>query len=328
MRRAIRFVFSFVRNNSEWVRHEPTTTRNKAGEKTRLQYRTSPLNVLGGALLHWTGQSSRYMPGDFKLYTNEIESGNAERAHADLTGYDIIDWPLSYDDLEPYYENFEWEFGISGEAGANPFAGPRKRGFPLPPLRHSARMKLFAEACKKLGYHPYDTAAGIAFPALSSTRAVRYAHRRAAGLRLLRPLQFLRLPCARQVRNALHDDPRGVGNRQLRPQNQCQSIPHQQRRQRAGDGSELFRSRRPGARTARARGDLERVCLRACALAAVVKDRLGPLRQRSGELQRLRRPQHHGAWRRARHGRFRRLHYQRLHRPRLGGHAHRRFQRQ
>jgi gluconate 2-dehydrogenase alpha chain len=145
----------------EWVRHEPTTTRRKAGEKPRLQYRTSPLNVLGGALLHWTGQSSRYMPGDFKLYTNEIASGNADRARADLTGYDIVDWPLSYDDLEPHYEKFEWEFGISGEAGANPFAGPRKRGFPLPPLRHSARMRLFAEACRKLGYHPYDTAAGI-----------------------------------------------------------------------------------------------------------------------------------------------------------------------
>src|ERR1043166_7047622 len=145
----------------EWVRHEPTTTRAKNGEVSRVQYRTSPLNVLGGALLHWTGQSSRYMPGDFKLFTNEIESGNAQRAGADLTGYDIIDWPLSYNDLEPHYERFEWEFGISGEAGANPFAGPRKRGFPLPPLRHSGRMKIFAEACRKLGYHPYDTAAGI-----------------------------------------------------------------------------------------------------------------------------------------------------------------------
>jgi choline dehydrogenase-like flavoprotein len=93
----------------DWVRHEPTTTRKKAGQKPNLQYRTSPLNVLGGALLHWTGQSSRYMPGDFKLHSNEIESGNAERAKADLTGYDVIDWPLSYDDLEPYYEKFEWE---------------------------------------------------------------------------------------------------------------------------------------------------------------------------------------------------------------------------
>jgi len=145
----------------DWVRHEPTTTRSKANEKSHLQFRTSPLNVLGGALLHWTGQSSRYMPGDFKLYSNEIESGNAERAKADLTGYDIIDWPLTYDDLEPYYEKFEWEFGISGKAGLNPFAGPRRRDFPVPPLRHSAKMELFADACRKLGYHPYDTAAGI-----------------------------------------------------------------------------------------------------------------------------------------------------------------------
>jgi gluconate 2-dehydrogenase alpha chain len=159
-RDSIRFL---VRTQSlEWVRHEPTTSRRKSGDKPQLQYRTSPLNVLGGALLHWTGQSSRYMPGDFKLYSNEIASGNAERAQADLTGYDITDWPLSYDDLEPYYEKFEWEFGISGQAGANPFAGPRKREFPLPPLRHSARMQLFADACRKLGYHPYDTAAGIA----------------------------------------------------------------------------------------------------------------------------------------------------------------------
>ncbi len=145
----------------DWVRHEPTTTRKKTGETARLQFRTSPLNVLGGALLHWTGQVSRYMPGDFKLYTNEILSGNADRAEADLDGYDIIDWPLAYDDLEPHYERFEWEFGVSGAAGMNPFAGPRKRGFPLPPLRHSARMLLFKEACEKLGYHPYDTPAGI-----------------------------------------------------------------------------------------------------------------------------------------------------------------------
>ncbi len=158
-RDSIRFL---VRSDRlDWVRHEPTTTRRRRGETARLQFRTSPLNVLGGALLHWTGQSSRYMPGDFKLHTNEIASGNAERAGADLAGYDVIDWPLSYDDLEPYYERFEWEFGVSGLAGSNPFAGPRKRGFPLPPLRHSGRMQLFADACRRLGYHPYDTAAGI-----------------------------------------------------------------------------------------------------------------------------------------------------------------------
>jgi gluconate 2-dehydrogenase alpha chain len=113
-RDSIRFVARA--DQLDWVRHEPTTTRKKSGEGARRQYRTSPLNVLGGALLHWTGQASRFMPGDFKLYTNEILNGNAERAGADLTGYNIADWPLAYDDLEPYYERFEWEFGVSGQA--------------------------------------------------------------------------------------------------------------------------------------------------------------------------------------------------------------------
>lgn len=158
-RDSIRFIARADR--LDWVRHEPTTTRARDGDAAELRYRTSPLNVLGGALLHWTGQASRYMPGDFKVYTHEIANGGAERACADLTGYDVVDWPIGYDDLEPYYEKFEWEFGVSGHAGANPFGGPRKCGYPLPPLRRSARMELFAEACRKLGYHAYDSPAGI-----------------------------------------------------------------------------------------------------------------------------------------------------------------------
>src|SRR5439155_17397721 len=70
------------------------------------------------------------------------------------------DWPVGYADLDPYYERFEWEMGVSGRAGVNPFEGSR-RDYPVPPLRHSAKMELFAAACRKLGYHPYDTPAGI-----------------------------------------------------------------------------------------------------------------------------------------------------------------------
>jgi gluconate 2-dehydrogenase alpha chain len=112
-------------------------------------------------MLHWTGQSARFAPADFKVHTNEIASGVAERAKADLTGYDIHDWPIGYEDLEPWYERFEWEFGISGTSGGNPFASPMKRDFPLPPLRRSAKMNLFESACQKLGYHPYQSAAGV-----------------------------------------------------------------------------------------------------------------------------------------------------------------------
>jgi len=158
-RDSIRFIARH--DQLEWVRHEPTVFRSRATEPGKLRYGTSPANALGGALLHWTGQASRFMPGDFKVYSNEVATGVAERAGADLSGYDVVDWPIGYDDLEPYYERFEWEFGVSGAAGMNPFAGPRHRPYPLPPLRNSAKMELFAASCRRLGYHPFNGPAGI-----------------------------------------------------------------------------------------------------------------------------------------------------------------------
>jgi gluconate 2-dehydrogenase alpha chain len=156
-RDAIKFI---VRGDDlEWARHDPVTFRGSLASRATPRYNT--VNALGGQMLHWTAQSVRFMPGDFKVFSREIASGVAERAKADLTGYEIIDWPIGYDDLERYYEKFEWEFGVSGGGDANPFAGPRTRGFPLPPLRRSARMELFEAATRKLGYHPYQSAAGI-----------------------------------------------------------------------------------------------------------------------------------------------------------------------
>ena len=55
----------------------------------------------------------------------------------------IQDWGVTYDELEPYYDRFEYLCGISGQAGnvngaiqagGNPFEGARARGYPLPPL--------------------------------------------------------------------------------------------------------------------------------------------------------------------------------------------------
>jgi gluconate 2-dehydrogenase alpha chain len=160
---AVRDSIKFVTRSAllEWVRHEPVTFRNLPDQRAVPRYSTTPANALGGAMLHWTGQAARFLPGDFKVFSREIASGIADKAKADLTGYDIADWPVGYDDLEPYYERFEWEFGVSGGSGGNPFAGPRKRGYPLPPLRRSAKMELFEKACLKLGYHPYKSGAGI-----------------------------------------------------------------------------------------------------------------------------------------------------------------------
>lgn len=143
------------------ARHEPIARRDKEGEKTRRRPVSSPTNQVGGALNRWTGQSSRFAPGDFKVFTNEIASGLAERAGASLEDYNVADWPIGYDDLEPYYTKYEYEMGITGADGENPFAGPRSKRFPMPPLRDTAKFVLFRDACRNLGYHPYRTPNGI-----------------------------------------------------------------------------------------------------------------------------------------------------------------------
>ncbi len=145
----------------EWVRHEPITYRSQPDQRATPRYTTSPTNSVGGAILHWTAQAARFLPADFKVFTNEIASGLAERAGADITGHEVSDWPIGYDDLEPYYERFEWELGVSGRGGDNPFGGPRRRGFPMPPLRAGAKSQLFEAACRRLGYHPFVNPSGI-----------------------------------------------------------------------------------------------------------------------------------------------------------------------
>jgi gluconate 2-dehydrogenase alpha chain len=157
---AVRDAIRFITRAAlvDWARHDPVTFRNFSNQRATARYIT--INALGGQMLHWTAQAARFRPDDFQVFGREIAGGVADQAKADLTGYEIFDWPIGYDDLEPYYEKFEWEFGVSG-AGGNPFAGSRKRDYPLPPLRRSAKMQLFEKACRSLGYHPYQSAAGI-----------------------------------------------------------------------------------------------------------------------------------------------------------------------
>jgi gluconate 2-dehydrogenase alpha chain len=149
------------RDKAEWVRHEPIATRNSPTATAQKRYTSTPMNTVGGGLLIWTGSATRFMPSDFRVATEEIARGGAARANADLTGYELADWPISYEDLEPYYERFEWELGVSGDAEANPFAGPREKPYPLPPLRQGGRNTLFKAAGERLGYHPHPTPNGI-----------------------------------------------------------------------------------------------------------------------------------------------------------------------
>jgi choline dehydrogenase-like flavoprotein len=70
-------------------------------------------------------------------------------------GSSLEDWPISYDDLEPFYEKAEYEIGISGDYGGTPFHGPRRRPLPMPPLSPNREFTILEPAAKRLGLHPF-----------------------------------------------------------------------------------------------------------------------------------------------------------------------------
>src|SRR5215207_9066866 len=99
-----------------------------------------PGTGVGGAGSHWNGVTWRLLPSDHDLRTY-LESRYGKSAiPAEMT---IQDFPVSYDELEPYYDKFEKLTGISGKAGnlrgkkiegGNVFEGPRQNEYPNPPL--------------------------------------------------------------------------------------------------------------------------------------------------------------------------------------------------
>jgi choline dehydrogenase-like flavoprotein len=72
-----------------------------------------------------------------------------------LEGSTLDDWPISYDDLEPYYEKAEWEIGVSGDDSGNPFKGARRKPLPMPPLPPTTEHKLLQAAAERLKLHPF-----------------------------------------------------------------------------------------------------------------------------------------------------------------------------
>jgi len=105
---------------------------------------------LGGAGVHWNGQTFRFLPYDFQIRSMTEERYGKSKIPEDMT---LQDWGITYDELEPYYDKFEKMAGISGEA--NPLGGKRSSDYPTPPMVKTPNIKLFEEAAKKLGLHPY-----------------------------------------------------------------------------------------------------------------------------------------------------------------------------
>jgi gluconate 2-dehydrogenase alpha chain len=147
------------------------TFRNEASE-TALPIRRFgaflPGEGIGGSGIHWGALLWRFLPSDFRIKSHLIERYGKNAIPDDMT---IEDWPVSYEELEPYYDQFDKLCGASGKAGnlngaivpgGNPFEGPRSNEYPNKPIKTSAPSLIFSEAARSIGYHPFPAPVAIA----------------------------------------------------------------------------------------------------------------------------------------------------------------------
>jgi gluconate 2-dehydrogenase alpha chain len=148
----------------EEPRQETLTFRNSLNQ-TALPMRHLgsflPAAGVGGAGVRWNGQTWRFLPTDFTMRSHMEKRYGKNFIPQDMM---IQDWGVSYAELEPYYDKFEYLCGISGQAGniggklqpgGNPFEAARARGYPLPPLKRSYATTKFEQAAQDIGLHPF-----------------------------------------------------------------------------------------------------------------------------------------------------------------------------
>jgi gluconate 2-dehydrogenase alpha chain len=141
---------------------EPRTFRETESQTARF---AADVNVLpktvGGAAVHADMKYPRFNSVDFRL------ASELERKGVRYDGASFADWPLTYEELEPFYEEAERICGVQGQAGADPFASPRRSDYPMPPGVPMYVAEVLSAGARARGYTPFP------YPAAQNSRFYR-----------------------------------------------------------------------------------------------------------------------------------------------------------
>jgi choline dehydrogenase-like flavoprotein len=106
------------------------------------------INMVGGSTMVWDANMPRYTEEDFTVlsYLKDVPDDA-----------DMVDWPWTYEEFQPWFELAEREWGVSGRAGQSPAQEPTRNGYeyPMPPLRSHSSTEFMMEAFGKAGMQPY-----------------------------------------------------------------------------------------------------------------------------------------------------------------------------
>src|SRR6478735_96756 len=112
--------------------------------------------TVGGGTIHWGASTPRFWDIDFRKAS----------LLGPFPGADVADWPFSYDEISPVYDEVERLIGVQGDIEQLPAEptlahAPRTRVLPMPPGPGQHSSLLAVEGCRKLGYHPFPVPTAI-----------------------------------------------------------------------------------------------------------------------------------------------------------------------
>jgi choline dehydrogenase-like flavoprotein len=108
------------------------------------KFASTYIKVVGGTTWHWLGTCLRLVPNDFRLKSTYGQG---------------VDWPISYDDLEPFYGQAEDEIGVSGDS-ASDLGSPRTAPYPMGEIPQTYLDKAYAKALTGTIYDVRSTPQG------------------------------------------------------------------------------------------------------------------------------------------------------------------------
>jgi choline dehydrogenase-like flavoprotein len=139
---------------------EPLTGRThsdaESGTERTIQGKHVTMGAaVGGTSLHYNAKFPRFWRQDFSMLS---DSGP-------IDGANIADWPITYDELEPFYDEVENKIGVQGDITQMPQfvldQTPRSRNYPMPPNPTGYGARVLAAGARNVGYNPFPYPAAV-----------------------------------------------------------------------------------------------------------------------------------------------------------------------
>jgi gluconate 2-dehydrogenase alpha chain len=140
----------FKTETPRWRRNQLEATQELTFSLGRM------MNGVGGSVIHYGGWLRRFPAHNFRLRTHAVECWGPSSIPEGST---VVDWPISYDDLHPYFTEVERIVGIGGDED-NVFLR-QDQSYPLPPTRPFRMGEMFIGAARSMGLHPHASPVGM-----------------------------------------------------------------------------------------------------------------------------------------------------------------------